>query len=67
MREPTRLFVLRHGQTDNVQIIDAITLDSEELRVHDAYSRKDDRLQQIVLDPDHQTREVPSAPPAEAD
>jgi len=59
--------LLRHGQTDNVQIIDAITLDSEELRVHDAYSRKDDRLQQIVLDPDHQTREVPSAPPAEAD
>jgi hypothetical protein len=28
--------------------------------VHDAYSTKDDRLQQIVLDPDHQTREVPT-------
>lgn len=59
--------LLRHGQSENVQIIEALTLDTEELRVHDAYSTKDDRLQQIVLDPDHQTREVPSAPPAEAD
>jgi len=59
--------LLRHGQTENVQIIEAITLDSEELRVYDAYSRKDDRHQQLVLDPDHQTREVPNVPPAEAD
>jgi len=59
--------LLRHGQNENVQIIEALTLDSEELRVHDSYSTKDDRLQQLVLDPDHQTREVPSAPPAEAD
>lgn len=51
--------LLRHGQTSDVQIIDVITLDSEELRVHDSYSRKDERLQQIVQDPDHQPREVP--------
>ncbi len=52
--------LLRHGQSENVQIIEALTLDTEELRVHDAYSRKDDRHQQLVLDPDHQTREVPT-------
>ena len=52
--------LLRHGQESNVQIIEAITLDSEELRVHDAYSTKDDRLQQLVLDPEHTTREVPT-------
>lgn len=51
--------LLRHGQESDVQIIDVITLDSEELRVHDSYSRKDERLQQIVQDPDHQPREVP--------
>lgn len=59
--------LLRHGQTENVQIIEALTIDSEELRVHDSYSTKDDRLQQLVLDPEHQTREVPSGPPTEAD
>lgn len=51
--------LLRHGQTEDVQIIDVLTIDSEELRVHDSYSRKDERLQQIVQDPDHQPREVP--------
>lgn len=51
--------LLRHGQTEDVQIIDVVALDSEEHRVHTASADKEARFQQVVLDPDHTPREVP--------
>lgn len=54
--------LLRHGQTSDVQIIEAITLGSEEMRVHESSEVKEGKHQQLVQDPDHKPRSVPDAP-----
>jgi hypothetical protein len=59
--------LLRHGQTRDVQIIDVLTLDSEEYRVHTSTAGKEAIFQQIVQDPDHQPREVPRESTAPGD
>lgn len=50
--------LLRHGQTRDVQIIEAITLGSEEMRVHESFARKADRAQEVVQDDEYERREV---------
>lgn len=52
--------VLRHGQTRDVQIIDIVTRESEEYRVHESGLYKEERLQQIVQDEDYTPRLLPN-------
>ena len=52
--------VLRHGQTRNVQIIDIITRESEEYRVHESSAAKEQRLQDFHQDEDWMPRVVPT-------
>lgn len=50
----------RTGQERDVQIIDIIARESEELRVYEAITKKDARLQAVVRDEGWEERDVPS-------